>query len=195
MVWPDSPISGSWPTMRTLEAMVEAASSTSATRAKTHATTALAQNSLARLVERVSTVFQVPCWSSLAKMSPATIAVSRGSTHCEAKPRTSSAIAKPFSVANRPKSVSFGGRDWLWTMTTTAIGRDDGADQHALVRSCARSLRPSQRSAATKPALAGARCGLAGQRYASGGVHRVGADTVRVGGRASSAARARCRSA
>ena len=76
------------------------------------ATTTLAQKSRERLVERVSTVFQVPCWSSLAKMSPATIAVSSGSSHWLAKPRTSSAIAKPFSVAKRPNRVSLGGRDW-----------------------------------------------------------------------------------
>ena len=91
--WPDNPVKGSWPTMRTLEAMVETASRTSVMSANPVAMSVLAQNMLERLVDRVSTVFHVPCWSSLAKMSPATIAVSRGSTHWEAKPRTSSAIA------------------------------------------------------------------------------------------------------
>ena len=54
-----------------------------------------AQKIWVRLTERVSTVFQVPFWSSLAKMSPATIAVSSGSTHWPAKPRIRSGTDQP----------------------------------------------------------------------------------------------------
>ena len=67
--------------MSMLETMVEVASSVSTSTAKPHAVAVLAQKIRARLVDRVRMVFQVPCWSSLAKMSPATMAVSSGSTH------------------------------------------------------------------------------------------------------------------
>ena len=128
--------------------MVDAPSSTTTSTAKPAAATVLAQNSWDRLAERVSTVFQVPCWSSLANTSPATTAVSSGSTHWVAKPRTSRARANPFSVANRPKSVSFGGRDWPWTTTTTATGATSAPSSTALARYCARSLRTSHRTTA-----------------------------------------------
>ena len=127
-----------------------------------------------RLVDRVSTVFQVPCWSSLAKMSPATTAVSSGSTHCAAKPSTSSARAKPLSVANRPNRVSLGGRDWPV---------DDHHDQDraaatapirtAVARHWARSLRTSQRS--------GGEQGLAGAGAPRGRGRCHGAHGARVG--------------
>ena len=140
------------------------------------AATVLAQNSCARLVERVSTVFQVPCWSSLAKMSPATIAVSSGSTHWAAKPRTSRASAKPFSVANRPKRVSLGGRDWPW-MTTT-IG-----DRRERRRRAGQRLGAALRAQlADLPAQRGAE---AGRGRAAGRV-RVGAAAAVVVGRRSS---------
>ena len=54
-----------------------------------------AQKIWVRLTERVSTVFQVPIWSSPAKMSPATSAVRSGSTHWPAKPRISSGTDQP----------------------------------------------------------------------------------------------------
>ena len=93
--------------------MVEAASSGSTIR-RSRPRSRPGPEDRARLVDRVRMVFQVPCWSSLAKMSPATMAVSSGSTHWVANPRTSSARANPLSVANRPNSVSLGGRDWPW---------------------------------------------------------------------------------
>lgn len=151
IVWPDRPVNGWCPTTSRLETMVDAASRTRVSSANAIATTDLAQNSRDRLIERVSTVFQVPCWSSLAKMSPATIAASSGSTHWEAKPSTRRAIANPFSVANRPNSVSFGGRGWECTTTTTASGATRAPTSSALVRTWARSLRDSQRTADAKP--------------------------------------------
>jgi hypothetical protein len=151
MVWPDSPVRGWCPTMSTLEATVEAASTIRTTTANPAAVRVFAQKSCPRLAERVSTDFQVPCWSSLAKMSPATIAVSSGITHCAANPRTSSARANPFRVANRPNSVSFGGRDWPWMTTTTMIGSTAAPMRTALARYWARSLRTSHRSGAKRP--------------------------------------------
>src|SRR3954469_9686444 len=49
IVCPDSPVSGWWPTISRLEAIVDAASIASARRAKTAATRDLAQNSFDRL--------------------------------------------------------------------------------------------------------------------------------------------------
>src|SRR3954451_3354770 len=61
IVWPDRPVSGWWPTSGMLETTVDVASTARATRAKTTATTDLAQKSFDLLIERVSTVFHVPC--------------------------------------------------------------------------------------------------------------------------------------
>ena len=130
---------------------METASTASTIVAKAKAVMVLAQKRRLRLVERVSTVFQVPCWSSLAKTSPATMAVSSGSTHCAAKPSTSSDRANPLSIAKRPNRVSFGGRDCPWMTTTIATGAKAAMRRTARARYCARSLRTSQRSAARGP--------------------------------------------
>src|SRR3954462_7735276 len=53
MVWPDRPSIGSWPRTTTLETMVEAARTARTTTVKPPAVSVLAQNSWARLVERV----------------------------------------------------------------------------------------------------------------------------------------------
>ncbi len=181
IVWPESPISGWCPTISRLDTIVETASRAITSVAKPPAVRVLAQKIRPRLVERVSTVFQVPCWSSLAKTSPATMAVRRGSNHCEAKPSTSSARANPLPVANRPNSVSFGGRDCPCKITTIATGASSAPSRTTRARYCAQSLRTSQRSAARRP----------GWRRAtwSRGVIRVGTASVVVIGLPPAAAR------
>ena len=159
-------------------AMVEAPRSTSTRVVKPKAAMVLAQNSRPRLAERVRTVFQVPCWSSLAKMSPATTAVSSGSTHWPAKPSTSSGHREAVVVANRPKRVSLGGRAWAWSTSTTGDRRQQGQGQD----------RPGPRLGAQLAHLPaqrrrrGRRCGTTAPAAARrGGGIAVGGDVALIG--------------
>jgi hypothetical protein len=97
--WPVRPVRSSWPPTATLTTTVEAPRTRRTTIAKPMAATVLATKNDVRPTERVRIVFQVPWWSSLAKMSPATMAVSSGSTHWAAYASTSSASENPLVVA------------------------------------------------------------------------------------------------
>ena len=93
----------------------------------------------------MSTVFQVDRRSSLAKMSPATMLVSRGKPAIPANPSTTKGSANPDEVIHRPKSVSAG----VEVCDRMMSAKTNGPSRHTIAarrgRSCAETLASSTR--------------------------------------------------
>jgi hypothetical protein len=70
------------------------------------AATTFPRKNWARVHDRVRIWAQVPKWSSLEKMSPATSDAKRGRTHCPQKPSTTIGTAKPDEWTHWPNRVS-----------------------------------------------------------------------------------------
>jgi hypothetical protein len=87
----------------------------------------------------------VPSRSSVAKMSPATSAVSSGRAQAREKSSTTSAPAQPVECIQRPKTVSAG--SWLCRLTTATkmAGAIQQASKSTRIRHWESSLTSSNR--------------------------------------------------
>ena len=93
----------------------------------------------------MSTVFQVDCRSSLAKISPATTLAINGNPAIPANPSTTNGIENPDEWTHRPNSESAGTDVWVLMKKVNANGATRQMIAAARGRSCALIFETSTR--------------------------------------------------
>src|SRR2546430_10256127 len=148
---PERSTSGCRPTMTTPASVLLTERSATIVVEYVSAARVLPRKTSPREHDRVRTVFQVDCRSSLAKMSPATTLAINGNPAMPAKPSTTNGIANPDEWTHRPNSESAGTEDWVLMKKVNANGATRQTTAAARGRSWAVSFETSTRKTAPTP--------------------------------------------